>query len=158
MPRTICDSIHNQFQSTWTMLDKSLQAIKKENWIKEINGWTYADVIYHIIITQEFYIRNTPQGMKWGTLYGNPELKKSNPIDYYPDKQTLLNYLEEVKLVVEDYLLSISDDDLMESDGFKDHLPMIHTKLLYLLRHNAHHLGEIALIHRTLNLEKVEWR
>ena len=158
MSRKLCDSFLSQFQSTWDMLDEALEGINKEKWITEIDGWTYADVIYHIIITQEFYIRDTPKGMKWGELYGSPDLKTSRPRDYYPKKETLLIYLEEVKNSVENYLLSIKDEDLCKSDGFKEHLSSIHKKLLYLLRHNAHHLGELALMHRIHKLEKVEWR
>jgi uncharacterized damage-inducible protein DinB len=139
------------------MLDDALKGITEEKWLTEIDGWTYADVIYHILNTQEFYIRDTPKGMKWGELYGSPELKNSKPMDYYPKKETLLKYLEEVKNSLRNYLLSIKDEDLYNSDGFKEHLSSIHKKLLYLLRHNAHHLGELALMHRINNLEKVEW-
>jgi uncharacterized damage-inducible protein DinB len=139
------------------MLDQAIQGVDEENWVKEVNGWTYADVIYHIIITQEFYIRDTPKGMKWGTLYGDPKDKNQSPRDYYPDKNTLIQYRKEVEQAVRKYLESMSDMDLVKSDGFKDHLSSIHKKLLYLLRHNAHHLGELTLMHRTMNLDRVKW-
>jgi len=139
------------------MLDQAFDGVNDEDWLKDVNGWTYADVIYHILITQEFYTRDTPKGMKWGELYGDPKLKTSNPREYYPDKETLIRYSKKVKQSVEDYLKSMSDENLYRSDGFKGHLSSIHLKLLYLLRHNAHHLGELALVHRTINSDKIKW-
>ena len=139
------------------MLDMAFQGITDERWVIELNGWTYVDVVYHIIVTQEFYIRDNPEGMKWDMLYGDKENKEYNPRQYYPDKQTLQNYHKEVKEKVESYLGSMTDEDLNESDGFKKYLDSIHKKLVYLLRHNAHHLGELALMHRTLGLERIKW-
>ena len=140
------------------MLDRAFEEIPDEYWLTEVNNWTYAEVIYHIVITQEFYIRDSPEGMKWGELYGDPELKEASPREYYPNKQTLLEYHEWVKEKVEAYLAGLDDGKLVLSDGFKGHLPSIHEKLTYLLRHNSHHLGELALMHRTLNIGKIEWR
>ena len=139
------------------MLDQTIHGVSEENWIKTVNGWTYADVVYHILITQKFYIRDTPKGMEWGGLYGNPGLKDTNPIEYFPDKDTLVKYKNEVERDVENYLKSINDEDLIKSDGFKGHLPTVHLKLLYLLRHNSHHLGELALVHRSINLNRIRW-
>jgi hypothetical protein len=139
------------------MLDQAFQAVDDDHWIVTVNDWTYADMIYHIIITQAFYIRDSPKGMEWGHLYGDSKQKESNPTEYYPNKETLLHYHFEVKKTVENYLSSISDEDLYKSDGFKSHLSSIHKKLVYLLRHNSHHLGELALMHRNLGLNRVKW-
>ena len=55
------------------------------------------------------------------------------------------------------YLESLTDGDLAESDGFLSHLPNIHVKLLYLLRNNAHHIGEIARMHREWGVVRINW-
>ena len=157
MSRILCDSILSQFESTWRMLDQALQGVDDGSWLKAVNGWTYGDVVYHILITQEFYIRDSPKGMEWGGLYGDPELKDTSPEEYYPDRETLIGYRDRVKQSVEAYLRSLSDEDLYESDGFEDHLSNVHKKLIYLLRHNAHHLGELTLMHRTIDLDRVKW-
>lgn len=139
------------------MLDQAFHGITYEHWIEEVNGWTYADVVYHTIITQEFYIRDTPEDMQWGTLYGDKDQKETNPRQYFPDKQTLQDYNDTVKEKIETYLKSITDKDLYTSDGFEGHLDSVHKKLVYLLRHNAHHLGELTLMNRTLELERIKW-
>jgi hypothetical protein len=140
------------------MLEKAFEKISEEHWLTEVNNWTYTDVIYHVIITQEFYIRDSPESMKWGELYGDNELKETCPEEYYPNKETLLEYHFHVKERVETYLKGLDDYMLIEGDGFSNHLPIIHEKLIYLLRHNAHHLGELALMHRTLNIGRIEWK
>jgi hypothetical protein len=139
------------------MMDKTLEEISEEHWLTEVNNWVYTDVIYHLIITQDFYIRDSPEGMKWGELHGDNELKETCPEKYYPNKETLLEYHSQVKERVETYLNGLDDFKLIDGDGFSNHLPNIHEKLIYLLRHNAHHLGELALIHRTLNISRINW-
>ena len=79
------------------MLKKAFQSVSEEQWTEHVDGWTYADVVYHIIITQEFYIRDSPEDMKWGELYGTPQDKYDKPSLYYPDKATLLEYYETTK-------------------------------------------------------------
>jgi uncharacterized damage-inducible protein DinB len=156
MSRVLCDSLLSQFESTWEMLDMAFSGVG-EDWLKTVDGWIYGDVLYHIIITQKYYIRETPEGMEWGGLYGDPELKETDPRGYYPDRETLIKYKNRVEQAVVKYLKSMDDRKLYHGDGFKNRFSTIHEKLLYLLRHNAHHLGELALIHRENNLERVKW-
>ena len=157
MTRAFCDSLLSQFKSTWRMMDKALEEIDDERWLWGVNGWTYANTIYHLIITQEFYIRDKPEGMSWGDLYGDRELIGGSPSEYYPTREVLREYKEIIERKVEDYLCSMDDSALLGSDGFSEHHPSILEKLLYLLRHNAHHIGELALLHRELELGRIKW-
>jgi uncharacterized damage-inducible protein DinB len=139
------------------MMDHALEEIDDERWLWGVNGWVYADTIYHLIITQEFYIRDKPQGMRWGSLYGDKELMESNLPEYYPTREVLMDYKETIEGNIEDYLCTVVDSDLLDTDGFSEYLPTIHEKLLYMVRHNAHHIGELALMHRELDLGRIKW-
>ena len=139
------------------MMDKAMGEIDDDRWLWGVNGWTYANTFYHLIITQEFYIRDSPEGMRWGTLYGDKELVETMPSEYYPTREVLIEYKETTESKVEEYICSMNDSDLLGSDGFREYLPTILEKLLYLLRHNSHHIGELALIHRELDLGRIKW-
>ena len=157
MSRVICNSLLSQFRSTWRMMGQALEEIDDERWLWGVKGWTYADTIYHLVITQEFYIRDKPEGMRWGSLYGDKEVKESSPSEYYPTREVLMDYKKVIERKVEDYLCSMNDSDLLGTDGFSEHLPTIHEKLLYLVRHNGHHIGELTLMHRELDLGRIKW-
>ena len=157
MSRVLCDSLLSQFRSTWKMMDQAMEEIDDERWLWNAQGWTYADTIYHLIITQEFYIRDKPEGMRWGSLYGDKELMEKSPTEYYPTREVLIDYKGSIERKVEDYLSSKNDSDLLSTDGFSGYLSTIHEKLLYLLRHNAHHIGELTLMHRELNFGRISW-
>lgn len=153
-----CNAILSQFKLNWKMLQQAINTVPEEYWNMGQNEWTYSDTIYHIIITQEFYFRDTPKGMEWGKLYGKPEDKINKPEQYYPSKEVLIEYQTRLEKQITEYLEALSDDDLKKSDGFKKHLPNIHVKLLYLLRHNSHHIGEITRMHREWELERIIWQ
>lgn len=153
-----CNAILSQFRSSWKMLRQAISTVPNEYWNKAQNEWTFSDTIYHVLITQEFYFRDSPKGMEWGRLYGQPQYKINNPEKYYPSKEVLIEYQAHLEKQITEYLESLSDYDLTRSDGFKSYLPNIHVKLLYLLRHNAHHIGEITRMHREWGLERIIWQ
>jgi len=155
--RTACEALLSQFRSSWDMLRQAIEKAPQGRWNNTHNGWTFSDTVYHIIATQEFYFRDTPEGMGWGRLYGDPEYKTDDPDEYYPSKAALLEYQGRLEGVIGEYFGSICDGDLEGDDGFREWLPNVHVKLLYLLRHNAHHIGELARTLREWDAERVSW-
>lgn len=139
------------------MLRQAIDKVPEDCWNRSYNDWTFSDNVYHIISTQEFYSRDTPEGMGWGRLYGDPTHKVDDPGRYYPSKETLLEYQGSVEGEMEGLLGSMDDGALEGVDGFKEWLPNVHVKLLYLLRHNAHHIGELARMLREWDAERVTW-
>jgi hypothetical protein len=77
--RTACEALLSQFQSSWDMLRQAIDKAPEGCWNGTYNGWTFSDTVYHIIATQEFYFRDTPEGMGWGGLYGDPKYKDDDP-------------------------------------------------------------------------------
>ena len=155
--RTACEALLSQFQSSWNMLRQAINNVPEECWNRTYNDWTFSDTVYHIIATQEFYFRDTPEGMGWGRLYGDPKYKAEDPEKYYPSKAVLLEYQGRLESEISEYLGSNNDSGLEMNDGFKEWLHNVHVKLLYLLRHNAHHIGELARMLREWDAERVSW-
>jgi len=155
--RMACEAFLSQFQSSWNMLRQAFNKVQEGCWNRIINDWTFSDTVYHIIATQEFYFGDTPEGMGWGRLYGDPKYKADDPEKYYPSKAVLLEYQGRFESEISEYLGSKNDSDLEMNDGFKEWLPNVHVKLLYLLRHNAHHIGELARMLREWDAERVSW-
>jgi len=155
--RTACEALLSQFQSSWNMLHQAIENVPERYWNRTYKGWTFSDTVYHIITTQEFYFRDTPEGMGWGRLYGDPEYEADDPEKYYPSKAVLLEYLGRLESEISEFFGTKNDSDLEMNDGFKEWLPNVHVKLLYLLRHNAHHIGELARMLREWDAERVSW-
>jgi hypothetical protein len=95
--------------------------------------------------------------MGWGRMYGDPKYKADDPEKYYPSKAVLLEYQGRLESEIAEYIGTIDDSDLEKNDGFKEWQPNVHVKLLYLLRHNAHHIGELARMLREWDAERVSW-
>ena len=155
--RTACEALVSQFQSSWNMLSQAIDNVPEGCWNRTYNDWTFSDTVYHIISTQEFYFRDTPEGMGWGRLYGDPKYEADDPEKYYPSKAVLLEYQGRLEGEISEFFDTKDDSDLERNDGFKEWLPNVHVKLPYLLRHNAHHIGELARMLREWDAERVGW-
>ena len=155
--RTACEALLSQFQSSWNMLRQAIDKVPEGIWNKTDNDWTFSNTVYHIIATQEFYFRDMPEGMGWGRLYGDSKYKADDPEKYYPSKAVLLEYEGRLEGEISEFFSSIDDSDLERDDGFREWLHNVHVKLLYLLRHNAHHIGELARMLREWDAERVSW-
>ena len=155
--RTACEALLSQFQSSGNMLRQAIDKAPDGCWNRTYNDWTFSDNVYHIIATQEFYFRDTPEGMGWGRMYGDPKYKADDPERYYPGKEALLEYQGRLEEEICKYFGSMDDVGLARDDGFREWLPNVHVKLLYLLRHNAHHIGELARMLREWDAERVSW-
>ena len=155
--RTACEALLSQFQSSWNMLSQAIDNVPDGCWNKTYNDWTFSDTVYHIIATQEFYFRDAPEGMRWGRLYGDPKYKTDSLEKFYPGKAVLLEYQGRLEGEINEFFDTKNDGDLEMNDGFKEWLPNVHVKLLYLLRHNAHHIGELARMLREWDAERVSW-
>jgi hypothetical protein len=53
---------------------------------------------------------------------------------------------------------SFSDKEMMQKDGFGEHLRSRYEKFLYLLRHSMYHIGELSRSLRERDNVKVIWR
>ena len=154
------EALVDQFKSKWTMLIDALSKCPKERFHDGIGEWSYSYTIYHIIETAEFYIRNTPDGMKWGSRAGfDWDTDSKETISKMKKKITkamLLEYIEEIQKRINQFLKEKTDDDLLKKDEFH-WFDSIYEKLVYLLRHNSFHIGELAKTLREWKTDRIKW-
>jgi hypothetical protein len=159
------NSLLSQMESTWKMIEDAIDLIDSDNWLERYNQFSYGQRLYHLIETWEFYIRDDPEGMKWGYLIDLPEdlseddwenafNEKMNNLS--PDK--LKTYLGEIVNQTRNKLSGLSDQGLINEDGFKIWIPNRITKYIYLIRHSMWHLGELSLHLRMNNKSSIKWQ
>ena len=153
----ITNGLLSQFSSSWAMLKQAIENCPDEYWYGTDKDWNFSRTVYHIIETQEFYMRNSPDGMVWGKLLGDTENKDLSVKTVYPSKGILIGSLEEINKQITKYLKRIEFENLLQKDDFK-WFSSIFEKLLYLLRHNAHHLGELSRMLREWNCKRMKWQ
>lgn len=153
----ISSGLLSQFSRTWKMLRKAIENCPDEYWYGSDKDWNFSRTVYHIIETQEFYFRDSPEGMVWGKLLGDVDNKDLPADAVYPAKGILIGYLEDMEKKTTTHLKNITFDELLEKDGFK-WFSSVFEKYLYLLRHNAHHLGELGRMLREWDCKRMKWQ
>lgn len=152
-------SIAKQFAASWKMLNAAIDLVPAERWHAGTGKWYYSYTIYHVVETAQFYIQNEPGDMKWGSRAGyewHEGIDIKTEILPKITKQLVRSFLDEVQNKLDDIVGEITDNALSAQDGFY-WFRSVHEKLFYLLRHTAHHIGELARTLREWNLEPVEW-
>jgi len=153
--------LSNEFKNSWKILRQAIENITYEYWLEMANDWSFSWTVYHIIETAEFYSRNTPEGMEWGKKAGISHETDSDEMKIQKlaniTKELLLAYLDEIEERITNFIENTNDEDLFEKDGFDPHLKSILEKLLYLLRHNMHHIGELNKALRDWNCQRISW-
>ncbi len=149
-----------QFESKWKMLRDAVDKCPEEKWHEGEGDWIYSWSVYHIIETADFYSRNNPESMTWGIKTGiNWDIDSKDEIISKKSKITksfLNNYLEEIELRISRSLSETKDKDLLLKDDFR-WFDSVYEKLVYLLRHNSFHIGELAQKLRNWRSERLKW-
>ena len=159
MEKSIVEGLRRQFESSSQMIKEAIQNVPDERWHDGVGEWFYSYTAYHIVETMDFYSRNSPDGMKWGERAG---FVWSKSIDIKSEvlpkitKKTVSDYLEDALSSLKNSFKSINIKKLDEQDGF-DWFPSKFEKLLYLLRHNMHHTGELCKTLRDWDCKRVTW-
>jgi len=152
----ITSGILSQFSSTWKMLRNAIENAPDEYWYGKNHDWNYSRTLYHIVETQRFYIRDSPEGMKWGKLLKELATDDTPQDEVYPPRVILMDFLEKTEVEVRNYIKGLTFEKLLEKDDFK-WFSSVFEKLLYLMRHNQHHIGELARMLRDWGCDRVKW-
>ncbi|MHA1953651.1 MAG: hypothetical protein ACW96U_06885 [Candidatus Heimdallarchaeaceae archaeon] len=154
------DALLSQFKGKWIMLRDSVDKCPVDRFHEGIGEWTYSWTIYHVIETAEFYIGETPETMNWGLRAGFDWKEDSKEVitkrKTAITKEFLREYLEEIDEKVSKFLNEKNDEDLLKKDGFH-WFKSINEKLVYMLRHNSFHIGELAKSLREWETDRIKW-
>ncbi|MHA1137891.1 MAG: DinB family protein [Candidatus Thorarchaeota archaeon] len=151
--------ILRQYQSSWKMLRAALENIPDEKWHDGSGGWYFSLDAYHIVETMEFYMNESPDGMKWGNRAGfDWDNVKDKEKDVLPkiSKELVSTYLDEMEELVTKTICAMDSEKLNSKDGFH-WFESIFEKLIYLLRHNMHHMGQLSRSLRDWGCKRAKW-
>ncbi|MHA2213265.1 MAG: hypothetical protein ACW992_08905, partial [Candidatus Thorarchaeota archaeon] len=143
----------------WKMLRQAIENIPDSQWHYGANEWFYSLTVYHIVETAEFYVNSSPEAMVWGKRGGFVwDDVKDIKSDVLPriTKESQIEYASDIGSCIDSLLKSITPDELSQPDGFH-WFSSVFEKLLYLLRHCAHHVGELNRALRESDNERISW-
>ncbi len=159
MDKNLIDGLHRQFKSSFRMIRNAIQSVPQERWHVEVQGWYYSLSVYHIIETIDFYLRDNPDGMEWGKKAGyvwHKSIDIKSEILPKITKDVVNEYLTEMETSVSTFFESANIEKLGMKDDFKWFSSRFE-RLIYLLRHNMHHIGELCMALRMWNCDRVKW-
>jgi uncharacterized damage-inducible protein DinB len=141
------------------MLRVAVENVPDDKWHERGKDWYFSLTVYHIVETMEFYLGENPDTMTWGAKAGfNWEEADDKEKDILPKitKKLVMMYLDEVETLAKNTITTLSIETLSSKDGFHWFKSVLE-KLLYLLRHNMHHIGELSKTLRDWECKRAKW-
>ncbi|MHA1408680.1 MAG: DinB family protein [Candidatus Heimdallarchaeaceae archaeon] len=159
-PNVLGQFLLRQFQGSWRMLRAAIESVPEEQWHDGKDQWLFSWTVYHIIETADYYSRSYKEGMKWGKVadidWENDREEEIEEKQKKVTKELVLAYLAEIEPIIERDLKETTDEDFLKKDGFS-WFHSKYEKLIYLLRHSTHHIGELAKTLRDWDCERIKW-
>lgn len=141
------------------MLEAAMASVTDDKWHSGVGKWHFSLTAYHVVETAQFYMSSDPDAMKWGARagYGWREgIDIEKEILPKLTRDLVRAYLEETRGRLAGVLKSMSAEDLLKKDGFY-WFGSVLERLVYLLRHTAHHIGELIKTLRDWDCDSVKW-
>ena len=150
-----------QFKRKWKMLREAIRNCPNHKWHDGKDDWIFSYLAYHIVETADFYTQEDYEKMKWGKVssidWDKDSKEEINEKKKKVTKKLVFDYLEEMNRIIIEILENKSDEDLLKKDSFY-WFDSIYEKMLYLLRHNSFHIGELAFMLREWDADRIKWR
>ncbi|MFW9855177.1 MAG: hypothetical protein ACFFFG_08945 [Candidatus Thorarchaeota archaeon] len=150
-----------QIRSSLNLATQVIEKCPKQHWFQSMNEWSVSWVLYHVIETLAFYLRDDPRGMKWGHKIGivwdTQSQDEIQGLKLQITKDFLQEFLVEIENKASLTLASLSDIEMFSQDGF-DWFETRFEKYLYVLRHTAFHIGECNKALRDNDSPRIEWQ
>jgi len=142
--KALVSILKDQWTRVWDMWEEMIHTIPDDEWGKgAIDYLIPVRHLVHVLVCDDAFSEDIPldqyddfklfEVREWGT-----------PAEELPNREVALSKLAEVRTVVGERFTTLDDAALLEPE--KVHPWAGHTrmgKLLYVLRHSQHHLGEV---------------
>ena len=154
---TIGEELAEQFRRSWLMLRGAVDECTDEIWRTD-DGPEKAPARWalHVIEAADFYIGESPDSFRWsGRFEADWE---GAPAERLPSRDQILEYLSEVEPRMDDWLRGLSDEALTSQPNpfpWTGATPL--GRMLYLLRHNQHHIGQMMVALERRGRGAVAW-
>ncbi|MBD3174802.1 MAG: hypothetical protein GF320_06465 [Armatimonadia bacterium] len=156
----IGESVARQFDASFQMWRETIEAVPDGDWQAEsAPELCPARWAYHGIQAAEFHCFHAPGDFEWDHPFGVNWA--TNDVASLPGKPATLGYLDEVARRVADMLRATSDRDFLETTSWGEHTRPggnLLGHMLYVLRHNHQHLGELCRLLRERGIEQPDWQ
>jgi uncharacterized damage-inducible protein DinB len=157
--RTIVKAIEEQFRRTFAMWKEEVKNIPADEWRKgKIDYLIPSRHLCHMAVTADYYVGDAlADEYDWNSLFGG-DWEAMCPEDL-PNKKKALEKLGEIEKIVNGRLAKPADKDLYVNEKQSPWTgKTLASKLMYLLRHTQHHLGELHAELRHRGIERAKWR
>ncbi|MHA1353293.1 MAG: DinB family protein [Candidatus Heimdallarchaeaceae archaeon] len=140
------------------MLKNAVSRIEGDYWKKKENNWMYGYVLFHTIEAIDYYLSESAEEWKPLNDVSNYSEEKETEALKTKDKHFFEEYLRKIEEKTFETLEKLSDEKLLEKDGFgkKGFTSRLH-KYIYLIRHCMVHLGELSKTLRDKGEENIKW-
>lgn len=161
-------ALHAQFYRTYRMWKEELSKIPSRDWHKSTDDYLHPSrQVIHTLQAIDCYTSNKDAfRYNWKQFFPLCQ-EPINPFERewiekainLPGKKESLELLEQWWQKFFAYLKTLNDQDLVKPNKLHRHTGhTLFEKLIYILRHTQHHLGEINTDLRLRNLNRVDWR
>lgn len=157
--RRFVKAIEEQFRRTFKMWKEELRNIPAKEWRRgEIDYLIPARHLCHLIVTADYYTGGkSPEEYDWNCYFGGDW--ESMTMEQLPRKSDALRKLSEFEEVLMSRFEDLSDEDLWKEEKQSPWTGKnLAGKLLYLLRHSQHHVGEMHAELRRRGIKRASWR
>lgn len=157
--RSIVAAIEDQFSRTFQMLQEEIKNISAKEWTRgDIDYLIPARHLCHFIVCADYYTGDTPaDDYQWDKLFvGDWE---EMTVEELPSKTVALQKLSEFEESMMSRFAKLNDKDLNSKETQSPWTgKTLAGKLMYLLRHSQHHLGELHAELRHRGIKRAGWR
>jgi hypothetical protein len=163
----LIEGLIRQFEGSFKMLEQAIRNIPESKWNESDAGWTYSWVAYHSVEGTDALSRIGQKDFTWlnkiGLTWDQIDFSKNEFVTKILPritKEFVLDYFKEVRTSTIDRLNSLTDENLTDIEvcGWSEGLfNTVLERLIYLLRHQHQHCGELALALRTWACDRLEW-
>lgn len=159
-------AVTRQFSGSFKMFRQAIKNIPEEMWYRGSKSWSFAWTAFHVVecadalsqIGSRDFIWLSKIGLTWAEIKDGEEFK--NKVLPKITKELVADYLNDVESSIISLLEGMIDEDLHapdESGKAEGLYETVFERMIYLLRHQQHHVGELALALREWECKRMTW-
>lgn len=158
----VAEAIDRQLEATWKQWRKAIDQIPADQWRDgDVDYLIPARHALHVVNTVDGYCR-CEQPASWNSLteahFGRNLDWEGTPASELPDQAETLGYLESVRTRTNQWLMAMSDQELLQPQGaFPWTGPNILSRLIYVIRNSQDHTGQLNAELRRRDLPRSAW-
>lgn len=158
-PDAVVSALKRHFARTWDMWQEEIANVPDGEWTSgDVDYLIPARHLCHVVVSADFYTGDTPlDNYDWNKFFDGDW--EGMPAEKLPGKEAALARLGEIRAIVDRRLGALDDEALLEAERMCPWTgKTLLDRLLYLLRHCQHHLGELHAELRRRGVKRARWK